>query len=275
LPAWLARRGYVVWVAELRGRAAGGGENGHGFAHYVDEDAPAVIAAAKREHHRVAYVGHSMGGLVGYSLDQDAAQALTALVTLGSPLVPGDLPPLSRFNRALSSSSRRLAGASVLAKAGLPFRGSHFGRALWRLQPYLDDPRARGPLRLWAAGSLTKDELRAALVDSFCDDGLGVFADLLELRTSGGERAGAVPVGERLRRLQVPLLVVAGGKDGIAPAAGVRLGFERAGSLHKEYREISVAHAGVDAGHIDLLVGRHAPDVVWPLLGSFLDRHLR
>jgi hypothetical protein len=57
--------------------------------------------------------------------------------------------------------------------------------------------------------------------------------------------------------------VIAGTKDDLAPAAGVRPGFERSRARDKTYRAMPF-------GHIDLLVGRDAPLMTWQALGSWL-----
>ena len=65
--------------------------------------------------------------------------------------------------------------------------------------------------------------------------------------------------------MDLPLLVVSGANDDLAPPASVRPAYERSRSKDKTYRTAPL-------GHIDLLVGRDAPLSTWPLLTSWLDQ---
>lgn len=68
--------------------------------------------------------------------------------------------------------------------------------------------------------------------------------------------------------LDVPLLVIAGDRDGLAPREAVRPAYERSGSSDKTFRAFA-------RGHIDLLVGREAPLTIWPLVLSWLNTRVR
>lgn len=264
LLARLRDAGAVVWTVELRGRD--GARPAEGLHDYADLDAPAVIEAARAAHPQLAWLGHSMGGLVGALTP--AAAALDALVTLGSPLLPG--PP------RLHGLGRRLIGPARAAhRRGLPFAGRRWGQTLWHLRLGLGSDRVPAPVRLWAPGELDEEALRVLLRGSFADDSHAVFADLLELVGSDGERAGRVDVSARLATLRVPLLAVAGGRDDLAPPAGVRPLFERTASPERHWLELGPATASVALGHIDLVVGDSAPALVWQPALAFLRRHLK
>lgn len=264
LLATLRAAGAVVWVIELRGRD--GRRPSHGLHEYADLDAPAVIAAARARHARVAWIGHSMGGLVG-ALTPEAA-SLAALVTLGSPLFPGP-PRLHALGRGLIGPAR------AAHRRGIPFAGTRWGALLWHMRRALDVERLPAPVRLWAPGELDEEALAAMLRGSFADDSHAVFADLLELLATDAQRAGQIPVAERLARLRTPLLAVAGGSDDLAPPAGTRPLFERAGSRDKHWLEIGRGTSKASLGHIDLVVGDRAPALVWQPTLAFLRRHLR
>lgn len=263
LPALLRDAGAVVWTVELRGRD--GVRPADGLHDYADLDAPAAIEAARAAHPQLAWLGHSMGGLVGALTP--ASGSLDALVTLGSPLLPGP-PRLHRLGRRL------IAPARAAHRRGLPFAGRRWGQTLWHLRRGLDSERLPAPVRLWAPGELDEEALGALLKGSFAEDSHAVFADLLELLESGGERAGRVDVKARLGELRVPLLAVAGGRDDLAPPAGVRPLFERAGSRERHWLELGPGPSSAALGHIDLVVGDSAPALVWQPALAFLRRHL-
>ncbi|HYG67786.1 MAG TPA: hypothetical protein VD838_09010, partial [Anaeromyxobacteraceae bacterium] len=62
-----------------------------------------------------------------------------------------------------------------------------------------------------------------------------------------------------------PALFVSAEKDGMAPPAVVLDGFHHWGGEPKRYFE-----SGRDYGHVDLLLGRNAPEVVYPPIRDFL-----
>ena len=261
--AWLRDAGAVVWLPELRGRD--GVRIAAGLHEYVDIDAPAVLAAAHQRHPQVAWLGHSMGGLVG-ALSPEAS-SLAAVVAIGSPLFPGP-PRLHGLARAMIGPAR------AAHRRGRPFAGTRWGSLLWHLRHGLDVNGVPAPLRLWVPGQLDQDSLATMLGATFAEDSYAVLADLLELVATDAQRAGRVPVAERLGRLRSPLLVVAGGSDDLAPPSGTRPLFERAGSRDKQYLEISASRAPASLGHIDLVVGCSAPALVWRPALAFLRRHL-
>jgi poly(3-hydroxyalkanoate) synthetase len=247
----LVSHGFTVYALNLRGRR---GESAHhDLGTYVDEDAAAVVDVVASRHRSVSWIGHSMGGLIGVSIERP----LHAVVALASPLLPGDarLRELS-VDKALFKLSRLLA-SKTRAFPGRQYAGvfSLLRNAIERGLPW--------PLPLWKPGSFDDDDLVFTLRHAFSSDGHHVLADLCQLAMENGQRAGRVPVSDRLRALKSPLLCVAGAVDGIAPADSVHALFSRAGSPVKRYLE-------VDAGHIDLITGRRARADVWEPVITFV-----
>lgn len=264
----LRDRGWAVWSIELRGRSCAG-EAPHCFAEYVEIDAPAVIDAVRARHPKVAWIGHSMGGLVGVSLEEKVAARLACMAAIGAPLLPAHHPLQPARLAALG-----LFVTKRLSSRGIPFRGKMYGKALLAMKALLDHPLATLPMQVWAPGSMDPEDLAHALTETFCDDSYGAFNDLIDLALTDGERAGRVMVSERLRRLRIPLLVVGADRDGLAPLPATRPLFERAGSAHKEFVEVSAKTTGAPVGHVDLLIGKRAPAIVWPHVDAFLERFL-
>jgi pimeloyl-ACP methyl ester carboxylesterase len=264
----LCQRGYVVYRAELRGRLTA--SSAHGLSEYVVHDAPAIldVVIGGEPARAVTWIGHSMGGLIGACVQP--TQPLAGLVCIGTPLLPGDARlHVRRINELM------VLGARLLAKRGVPFSGRRYGRLLHALRALFNVPGASLPFRIWHPRSLDDEALKFALHESFADDSFAVLADLIELIVTDGEWAGGVPVGERLRALHTPLLVLAGDNDGLAPAASARMLFQRAASVDKRFVEFSRESTGHSFSHIDMLIGARAPDVVWPVITGFLTAHMR
>lgn len=257
VPQLLNDAGCDVYAVDMRGRD--GASSRHDFGAYVDEDAVAVVDFVADRHDRVFWIGHSMGGLIGVAMP---APRVSGVVALASPLLPG-----TAALRALAVDRRLMQLARFTAVRGLPFPGKTYSRAFVALRKALDRGVVPFPLPLWKPGSFGDDvDLAWALDVGFADDAHRVLADLCELGVTNGVRAGRVAFSDRLRALARPLLCVAGSVDALAPPDSVHALFSRAGSADKEFFE-------VDAGHIDVVLGRRARAEVWPRVLRFIAAH--
>jgi pimeloyl-ACP methyl ester carboxylesterase len=260
----LASAGLWVFLGDLRGHgdsAPAPSGRAPGFPEHCDLDVPAMVDAvhAARPGHPVVYVGHSAGGLLGAALPLEAAAKLDRMCLLCSPV--RFMPGWGGWRAGLSLAARALAGVG----GWLPT--DHLGRVLLEARPALDAPGHRFPLPVWAPGTVDAPVLTHALTSAFERESARWLADLLELGATEGTWCGPVPFGARLAALRVPLLVVAGDLDGLAPLEAVRPLYERAGSAHKRF--VLVGCQEGHCGHVDVLVGSQAPRAVWPLVRQF------
>ena len=239
-----------------------------GLSRYANVVAVQAMDRVQREHDRVFWLGHSMGGLIGLCLPPGSKEHISALVSVGSPLLPA-IPGGRLANRVLYRCARALAGADV------PLPGKSIARKLDAWAWLLDHPVPGSvfPLQLWHPRSLQPAEIRYALREAFDDDTWSALADLLELGLSSGRRAGALDVEARLREWRAPAMVVAGDEDRLVPLHSARLLFDRLGATQKSFLEIGAQTTGAAAGHIDVLMGAHAEAHVWPQIIRFLQRH--
>lgn len=266
LATWLAARGYDCFVPELRGA----GESSHrDFAwdldDYLTQDLPALLqgireAAGVRE---LRWVGHSMGGLllccyairnedhglgrgvcVGSALDYTAGrsgfQKLIALRTLIEriPRVPFGL-----VSHAVSPLLGRLAN---------PFEAFNFSRE-----------------------NVEPEVVRTIYAHTFEWIPMPLLKSLATTFEPGGFRSrdGTVRYLECIRQFRSPVLLVAGTADVQCPVEAVQRTAELIGP-HATVAGFGRAfgHAA-DYGHFDLIVGRRAPEEVWPVIDAFLHTH--
>lgn len=254
---FLASHGFHTFAGELRGRDAT--SNSHAFSHHVDQDVPALLALVRAKTARpIIFVGHSMGGLIGASLEHPEALGVAGMVLMAPPLLFLD------WVRALRHPGRALAWELPIT---LPTR--LVGPLLAAAGPLLDARWMPNAMPVWARGSMPPEELKRALVETFAHESSRVLANLLELGATHGEQAGSVPVGKRLAQLRVPLSVVAGNQDGLAPARTVRPVFERAGSRDKSWTLLGNLGPGQGVGHLDMVVGPAAPGLAWQCILGF------
>jgi len=69
-------------------------------------------------------------------------------------------------------------------------------------------------------------------------------------------------------------LFVNGDRDVAVTQAAVREAYEKAASGDKTFKVFGGEHPGLHWGHIDLIFGRHAPEITWPYMLEWMNRRL-
>jgi alpha-beta hydrolase superfamily lysophospholipase len=278
LARFLQARGYDVWVLELRG--AGRSRRlvrlppvpySWTFEDYVQHDVPAAVSLVRQltGSDRILWVGHSLGGMIAYaSLMTPMADAFAGVVTLASPGMTDVshevIDPWVRLRPLLRLAPPRIP-VRLGARLGSPFAGllaAGFSDLVrdWFWHPdNLDLPTMRFMLR-HGVEDLPRSLLRE-------------FARWYETKRMT-DRYGLFSFSDQLERIRAPLLVIAGGRDRLTPPEDLKRLVSRAGSDDKTF--LLAGHAGGLAheySHVDLLLGRHAPDEIYPRVGEWLDSH--
>jgi pimeloyl-ACP methyl ester carboxylesterase len=261
-----ARAGYDVFNLDLRGHGRSrhfGAQAPRSVDEYVSEDLPiAVEEILTHTDGRPPFiVGHSLGGLVSYAAAPKLEGGVKGIASIGSPyhFTSGSfsLQALAVFFDAL----RRVGVPQV----GLPLPLYPLGAFMRTIRRLADSPYYPIPLRGWHAGSLEPHVLDQHLRLAFDRAGIHEMRNLFEWgaqKRFGGPTQDYV---ERFEAMDLPLLIIAGINDDLAPPASVRPAFERSRSSDKAYRTVPL-------GHIDLLVGRDAPVSSWPLVTNWLEK---
>jgi pimeloyl-ACP methyl ester carboxylesterase len=278
LARFLHARGYDAWLIELRGA----GESRRrlrlppvprswSFEDYVHHDVPAALRLVRRETgaERVLWVGHSLGGMVAYGvLMTPVGDAIAGAVTLASPgMTDVGHERIDRFAalRVLLRLAPPMIPVRVAAWLGAPLAGplARVGR-----QPIAD--------LAWHPDNLDLDVMRFMMrhgVEDISRALLIEFARWYDARRMS-DRYDLYSFSDHLERIRAPMLVVAGAKDRLTPPEDLRCVAERIGSADKRLvvagRDTGFAH---DYSHVDLVLGRHAPDEIYPLVGDWLDAH--
>ncbi len=272
LAYWLVAHGREVWTVSLRGAGdsdraapAAGRPATYGFDTLWRQDFRSALEAV-RAHTRaeeVDVVGYSLGALLLYAYLSEDGEGVGAAVTLAGPTRMDLSEP---WLRALSVVGERIIPRGFILDMGFtaaltaPVQAYLRGNPVeWVALDARNTPRER-----WGrfAGSVF-GELSGALVE-----------DLLRMVRTGrftsadGQRDYRAGLG----RVRVPVLVMAGEGDRIAPVPAVRDGYLALGGP-KVWRLLGTREGlGVDYGHVDLLLGERAPYEVWAPLLEFLDR---
>ncbi len=269
LAAWLQARGWDAWVLDLRGHghAAEAAPTPLSYDWTVDtygrEDAPAAVDFVRRAtgFSRVAWVGHSMGGMVGaVYLASGGDRALSAFVPVASPAAFRKDDPLMGVGRV-----------ALAAGAMLP-RVDSAGAA--RLSLALGDPTGlRG--RLYNAENVPDawlSRVMGRIVSPLGRMEMRHFARMIDAERFQSY-AGDVDWGARLRDVHVPTLAFSGGADHVVPPARAAAWTTLLGGPVELVVADRAHGVQADYGHLDFGVGVRAPTEIWPHIARFLTEH--
>lgn len=269
LARWLAARGFDCYVLELRGRGKSVRRGLAGlfprqaFDDYPALDLPAAIEAVRRRHgaEQVHWVGHSMGGQVLYAyLARTPGAPVRSAVTIGSPIAMR----LPLWMRAGLRAAALVPAPVCWGKAAF-LVAPVVGWVAHPPLPLLVNPQNIRGARLRSATANLIADVSWGEVEHFARMGAGAF----------GSRDGAHDYAAGLARAATPCLVVAGAGDRLATPDAVRAGFLALGGGPPHAFRLAGEAGGdpVDFGHGDLVLGDHAPTVVFPEVQRWLEAH--
>lgn len=270
LAASLSRRGFECYTLDLRGAGDSKGPDAGPldatFDDHLHFDLPAALdfIRAHSAQRNVLWVGHSMGGLLGLAYTGTVKDhGVAALITVGSPV----------FFRLHWAVMRSLTFAKWLAAGGrfpLPPLAALGTLVAGRFPP----PRVtRATANLL---NIAPKAQRMLLARSFAPLWRGVLAQFEDWVEHDAFRSvdGRVDYRQGVRGLTIPVLVIGGTVDGLAPPSVMKSYFELLTTPDKELVLLGKAHGqALDYGHGDLMVGMNARDEVYPRVGAWLERH--
>ena len=204
-------------------------------------------------------VGHSLGGLIAYAAAPNLAGGIAGIASIGSPY---DFTRGSLTLGALTLFFRAVALAP-LPNAPLPL--APVGLAMRAIRRLAETPLYPLPLRGYHVGSCEPHVLEQYLRLAFDRAVLSEMMDMFQWAAQGRFGGRQSDYAERFEAMDLPLLVVAGTNDDLAPPPSVRPAYTRSMARDKTYRVVPL-------GHIDLIVGRDAPLMTWSLVTQWLSK---
>jgi pimeloyl-ACP methyl ester carboxylesterase len=268
---YLARSGYDVFNLDLRGQGRSrlfGAPRPAKVHEYIEEDIPRALEEVRRTTGRddIFMIGHSLGGLITYCSAPLSADLVRGMVSIGSPYL---------FTKGSGTLAFIGGFISMLDRLGIDIRNPPLpvrlvGQGLNLARFYLESPLYPVKLRGWHAGAIEPDVLAEHLRLAFDLASLQVMVTMFRWKGQafGGGHAtdrDGLSYAERFERCTMPLLVIAGTGDDLAPPASVEPAFLRSRSPDKSYRELPL-------GHIDLVVGTEAPNMTWRIVERWLSQ---
>jgi pimeloyl-ACP methyl ester carboxylesterase len=267
----LAEAGFDCYSAEWRGtghsRTPPPGRRDTDFSvdDHILQDGPALVRLALERSgaRRAFWLGHSLGGLVGYAVAQGpAGPRLAGLIALGSPVFFRSEPLV-----------RSLLGLGVRAAWPRALRHEWLTASLAPFLGYV--PLPLSDVVAWPGHmpARVQRQLASHMLVSMSRKVLLQLQDWVahdafrSLDQREDWRAG-------LPRLTLPVLVLGGSKDKLAPPENLRAQYELVGSADKTLHVFGCERGDrLEYGHADLLFGTGAPSEVYPLLRAWLEAH--
>jgi polyhydroxyalkanoate synthase len=269
---WVARGRptYVVEYGEVKFK-----DRALGFEHWVDEVLPAAIDAVHRDTGRrpVHLVAWRLGGIFSVlTLAAHPELPVASLTTLGSPWDISKVPLIAPFRPLLNANMPE--ALRVITKGYQLAGGAPKALVRWGFQLSAVDKLLTKPLV--TAQNLDDADFLAQLeaVDAFGRDMIAypgrTFGQLYHRVVRNNElRTGRLDLGDHtidVRDVKVPVLVMGGETDGIAPLGAVRP------IVAMLKGAPAVRWEAVPGGHLGMLTGRRARTTTWPLIDAWLDQ---
>jgi predicted alpha/beta hydrolase len=257
----LARAGFETWVLELRGRGLAGMASEFTFDDLAEHDVRAAIrTVVSTGAQQVLWVGHSKGGLTLYGhLARNPQAPVRAAVTLGSPFTFAVQPGLRIFIRRIEP---------LLQLKSIPTRRIT-NIALFGAPP--------GPMTryMMLADNMEPDVVRKALANVPADLSGGVVRQFARWIATHSFTSydGSFDYQVPLSTVRQPFMLLAGSRDLLAPPLAVARAKEHLGGPVKLVVAGRAHGFAEDYGHADLVLGRRAPDEIFPLVEAFLSAH--
>lgn len=262
-----AEAGFEVFSLDWRGAGDSRPPSGRGRFDFdaddlIQEDAPAVmnLILQNTKAEQLFWVGHSLGGLVGYAvLGGPEGGRVRGLCSLGAPVY-------FRYPRWLARIMRLgllLAWPVAFRQRLLSLMCAPFvGRLTLPLSDVLVNPKAIAPAVMRS--------IYANLIDSM---GYRLLRQLDDWTRHDRfcSRDGARDYRARLHSVTQPVLVLGGTQDGLAPPEAIHSQAELLGSTDKTVMLFGTDNGdALEYGHGDLLFGLGAPKEVYPRIVAWV-----
>lgn len=265
----LAAQGFDVWSIDLRGKGAskqgpeGSKRSQRSFDDYVNRDAPAAIRYVLDQTgaRGLAWVGHSMGGMIAYAHLGKGGDGIDGLVAIASP---GSM----RQHGMMRAMAGLAPIAALLPQVHMRAFGKFHANVLRGTAAFHVDNY------FFNRDNLTREErmlLGATALENISRAEVKTFSKWTKKeRFVSGD--GTVDYAQNLDVIDVPTLLVSGTADRIVPPRNVQFVMQRLASADKTHRVFGrISGDERDWGHVDLVAGKLADETIFPEVAAWLD----
>ncbi len=271
---YLFDRGYDVWIAELRGSGESDGSTAftdrkpdYNFDTFLKMDLPAIINYIQftTQREQVTYVGHSLGGQLGYAY-------------LGTNPDGGGIKNLIVLSAGAGFKERNSAIDMIMKVKGmLLVTPKVYGELIAQSQANaIGWTDTRFDALIW-----NNEAINPRALSMFAYNAVSNFPVTLAEQTSDWVESGefrsadkSLNYGDLLPQINVPCFIGTGKVDALAPPRSVKETFDKIGVKDKELRIFGTSNGyAVDYGHIDLVTGDRVMTEVFPTIFGWLENH--
>ncbi|WP_422927109.1 alpha/beta hydrolase [Singulisphaera sp. PoT] len=231
--------------------------------HHIAMDVPALVQMVRRRTGApaVAWVGHSMGGIVALAcLARYENPGIGCLVTVGSQVTMPEGQVARQFlTEMLQTRSRQLAGELTGEQIVSQTRTSVYN--LFFNEQNVS-PKVYEALSGWAT------DIPA----------IGLMQQYMLLSNKGVllDAKGQFNYAQAIGNVKVPIFISCGQRDNFAPPRVQKFLFDHVGSTDKTLYIFGRAQGlPVDAGHDDALVGLNSKATSYPVIARWLEAHVQ
>lgn len=271
---FLFDKGYDVWIAELRGSGESDGSAAftdrkpdYNFDTFLKMDLPALINYIQftTQREQVTYVGHSLGGMLGYAYlgTNPDGGGVKNLIVLSAGA--GFKERNSAIDFIMKVKGMFLITpkiyADLIAKSqanAIGWTDTRFDALVWNNEAI--NPRA---LSMFAYNAVSN--FPTTLADQTTD-----WVESGEFRSADK----TLNYSDLLGQINIPCFIGTGKLDALAPPRAVKGAYDKIGVKDKELRIFGTSNGyAVDYGHIDLVTGDRVMTEVFPTIFSWLENH--
>jgi pimeloyl-ACP methyl ester carboxylesterase len=232
--------------------------------HHSAYDVPALVTLVRRhtKAEQVAWVGHSMGGIVALChLERYGNPGIGRLVTVGSQVtMPKGRLPLQFCSEMIQARQQQLAGQVTRQQL---------------VAQQLVAQTQTGVYNLFFNVANADPRIYEALSGGWATDIPAI--DLMQQYTTLSHKGVLLDAkqqynyAEHLDNIKIPIFISCGAQDQFAPPAVQRYIYNHVGSTDKTLVVFGRAQGmAADAGHDDALVGLNSREQVYPLIARWL-----
>lgn len=265
MSAWLAARGWDVWNLELRGHGRSRRRSNTKATTFSDYPADLNrLAAAMPE--PGYWIGHSLGASVAYAATAEGQPTprTRGVIGIGGLYRFGQagwlIPGIVRLTQKVPQS---LDIGDVQVHTGLT------GRILARLFPLVDLAAFGMPIAGWWPGSVEPDLARERMRRGFDYIPVRVWQEMARWSD-----ADDVPWDAGWRQSRTPCLIMLGDRDSMLFPHEGQAAFDRSGSSDRELKILDDRDGLTHWGHLDIVLGKKAPDHVWTAIDAWMSDRL-
>ena len=268
LAEYLAEAGFDVWNLSLRGTGRslsplGWGQKPWTLDEILKDDLPTVIGYVKKTtgSANVFLVGYELGGALAFAhVGKNREHGVAGIVGIASPM-SFDSPEQDRLDVLV-----KLDRQPVLRNTLLYANSSGLNRLLFMVPGFEDT--------FYNPGNMTERVKKELLESLLVSVNPGVLDQLITTveKDEFVSADGASSYRDTLSEIRIPVLLIGGASDPIAPPEALKKVYSELGS---EDRDLMIFWSDPDEdisyGHFDLILGKNAEADVFPLVRRWLE----